>query len=154
MPRFSANISHLFTEVPFLERISAAADCGFKGVECLFPYDQPAEQVGDALSSAGLTLALFNAPPGDYAGGEVGLSALPGREQDFRDSFEVALNYAEVVECSNIHVLAAMVDEDQWNNALDVYLRNLAWAADLAAKKDVTILIEPIVIEGYFLIRP
>ena len=150
MPRFSANISHLFSEVPILDRIGEAANCGFKGVECLFPYDQPAEQVSDALGDAGVSMALFNAPPGDYAGGEVGLSALPGREQDFRDSFEVALNYAEVVACSNIHVLAAMVDEDQWDAALETYLRNLAWAAE----KDVTILIEPIVIDRYFLIRP
>ena len=154
MPRFSANISHLFTEVPFLDRMSAAAACGFKGVECLFPYDQPAEQVGDALAAADITMALFNAPPGDYAGGEVGLSALPGREKDFQESFEVALNYAEGVACSNIHVLAAMVDEDQWDQALEVYLRNLAWAANMAAKRDVTILIEPIVIDRYFLIRP
>ncbi len=154
MPRFSANISHLFAEHPFLERIPAATECGFKGVECLFPYDQPAEEVSDALASSGLTMALFNAPPGDYAGGEVGLSALPRREQDFRDSFEVALNYAEVVACSNIHVLAAMVDEDQWDAAFDVYIRNLAMAADMAAEQDVTILIEPIVIDRYFLIRP
>ena len=99
-------------------------------------------------------MALFNAPPGDYAGGEVGLSALPGREQDFRDSFEVALNYAEVVACSKIHVLAAMVDEDQWDDALETYLRNLAWAADMAVDKDVTVLIEAILLDRYFLTRP
>lgn len=154
MPRFSANISHLFTEVAFLDRIGEAQTCGFKGVECLFPYDQTAEQICDALGNAGMAMVLFNAPPGDYAGGEVGLSALPGREKDFQDSFKVALNYAELMDCSNIHVLAAMVPEDKWDEALDVYMRNLAWAAEIAAKTNITVLIEPIVIDGYFLIRP
>lgn len=154
MPRFAANVSHLFTEHPFLARFQAAADCGFKGAECLFPYAEPAEKVGDAVAMAGLTMALFNAPPGDYAAGERGLSALPGREQDFRDSFEVALKYAELLDCKNIHVLAGKVPEDDMLKALDVYFANLAWAAEETKELGITVLIEPIVMEGYFLQYP
>ena len=154
MPRFAANVSHLFTEVPFLERFAAAAACGFKGVECLFPYAEPAEKVGDAVAMAGLTMALFNAPPGNFAAGERGLAALPGRQQEFRDSIEVALNYAELLDCKRIHVLAGVVPEEKWVEALPVYIANLAVAADLAREVDVEVLIEPIVMEGYFLFRP
>jgi 2-dehydrotetronate isomerase len=154
MPRFAANVSHLFTEVPFLERFAAAAACGFKGVECLFPYAEPAEKVGDAVAMAGLTMALFNAPPGNFAAGERGLAALPWRQQEFRDSIEVALNYAELLDCKRIHVLAGVVPEEKWVEALPVYIANLAVAADLAREVDVEVLIEPIVMEGYFLFRP
>ena len=154
MPRFAANVSHLFTEVPFLERFAAAAACGFKGVECLFPYAEPAEKVGDAVAMAGLTMALFNAPPGNFAAGERGLAALPGRQQEFRDSIEVALNYAELLDCKRIHVLAGVVPEEKWVEALPVYIANLAVAADLAREVDVEVLIEPIVMEGYFIFRP
>lgn len=154
MPRFSANVTHLFTEVPFLERFGAAAACGFRGAECLFPYAEPAEVVGDAVAMAEVKMALFNAPPGDFAAGERGLAALPGRQQDFRDSFEVALKYAELLDCSRIHVLAGVVSEDQWDDALEAYFGNLAVACDLAREVDVTVLIEPIVMDNYFLIRP
>ncbi|MBT6959562.1 MAG: TIM barrel protein [Rhodospirillaceae bacterium] len=154
MPRFSANVSHLFTEVPFLERFAAASACGFKGVECLFPYAEPAEKVGDAAAIAGVSMTLFNAPPGDYAAGERGLAALPGRQQEFRDSIEVALNYADLLECKRLHVLAGIVPEDKWDEALAVYIGNLAVATDLAREIEIDIVIEPIVMDGYFLFRP
>ena len=154
MPRFAANVSHLFTEVPFLDRFAAAAACGFKGVECLFPYAEPAEVVGDKVAMSGVKMTLFNAPPGDYAAGERGLAALPGRQKEFLESFEVALKYAELLDCSRIHVLAGKVAEEQWDEALDVYFNNLDVAAEMARDVDVTVLIEPIVMEGYFLTRP
>lgn len=154
MPRFSANVTHLFTEVPFLERFAAASACGFKGVECLFPYAETAEKVADAVVMADVKMALFNAPPGDFAAGERGLAALPGRQQDFRDSFEVALKYADMLDCSRIHVLAGVVPEEQWDEALETYFGNLAIAADMAREMEITVLIESIVMEGYFLTRP
>ena len=154
MPRFAANVSHLFTDVPFLERFAAASSCGFRGAECLFPDAEPPEVVGDAVASAGLTMALFNAPPGDFAAGERGLAALAGRQQEFRDSFEVALNYAELLDCQHIHVLAGVVPEEQWDEALDVYFGNLAVASDMAREVDIDVLIEPIVMENYLLTRP
>ena len=84
MPRFAANLSMLFTEVPFLERFAKAREAGFTGVEYLFPYEWPAEQLAECLEANGLTQVLFNLPPGDWAGGERGIACLPGREVEFR----------------------------------------------------------------------
>src|SRR5712692_7604463 len=77
MPRFAANLSMMFNEVPFLDRFDAAAKAGFTAVEFLFPYDHPAEAVGERLRRNGLTQALFNLPPGNWDAGEKGFAALP-----------------------------------------------------------------------------
>ena len=77
MPRFAANLSMMFNEVPFLDRFDAAAKAGFTAVEFLFPYDHPAKEVGERLKRNGLTQALFNLPPGDWNAGEKGFAALP-----------------------------------------------------------------------------
>jgi hydroxypyruvate isomerase len=154
MPRFTANVSMLFTEVPFLERFAAAADAGFQGVECQFPYHVDSNEVADKVAMAGVSLVMFNTPPGDYASGERGLAALPGRETDFRESLEVALNYADMTECTMLHVMAGCMSEDQREEAMDAYLANLDAAADMAQAAGVTLLIEPLSMPGYFLSNP
>ncbi|VTP61223.1 Hydroxypyruvate isomerase [Serratia rubidaea] len=70
MPKFAANLSMMFTELPFLERFAAAADAGFKAVEYLFPYDYPADLLAEKLRRHGLQQVLFNTAPGDAAAGE------------------------------------------------------------------------------------
>jgi hydroxypyruvate isomerase len=154
MPRFAANVSLLFTEEPFLERFAAAAKAGFKGVECQFPYHHEAHHISDKLAMAGVKLALFNAPPGNFEAGERGLAALPGREIEFRDSLDIALSYADEMECTALHVMAGCVGEDQHEAAMDTYLANLAFAAERGKEEGVRILIEPIVMDNYFLTRP
>lgn len=84
MPRFAANLSMMFTEVPFIERFAAAAEAGFQAVEFLFPYGFAASKIKAQLSRHDLTLALFNTSAGDTAAGEWGRAALPGREHDAR----------------------------------------------------------------------
>ncbi len=91
MPKFAANLSMMFNEVPFLERFAAAAAQGFSAVEFLFPYDYPAELLAEKLREHGLQQVLFNTAPGDAAAGEWGLAALPGREQDARADIDRAL---------------------------------------------------------------
>ena len=81
MPRFAANLSMMFNEVPFLDRFAAARKAGFDGVEFLFPYDFKPAELATRLKGEGLTQALFNMPPGDWANGERGLASLPGRQQ-------------------------------------------------------------------------
>ena len=108
MPRFAANLSMMFADVPFLDRFEAAAKAGFTAVEFLFPYDHPAEEVGKRLKDNGLTQALFNMPPGDWAKGERGMASLPGRQQEFRDSVKKALEYADVLDCKLIHCMAGI----------------------------------------------
>lgn len=154
MPRFAANVSLLFTEVPFLDRFAAAGEAGFSGVECQFPYHHDSNEVADKIAMASVTLALFNAPPGDFAAGERGLAALPGRESEFKESLEVALNYAEMTDCVRLHVMAGCITEDNRHAAMDTYLANLAVAADMALAAGVLLLIEPISMPGYFLTKP
>lgn len=83
MPRFAANLSLLYTELPFLARFAAAAEDGFRGVECQFPYEWPAAEIALRLRECGLQQVLINAPAGDWAAGERGIACLPGREAEF-----------------------------------------------------------------------
>lgn len=155
MPRFAANLSMMFTEHGFLDRFDAAARAGFKGVEFLFPYDHPAAEIRRRLDANGLTLALFNMPPGDWAKGERGIAALPGRQAEFRDGVRRALDYAGALGSKLVHCMAGLVPQGVSHvTAGAVYAANLAWAAEEAAKAGVRLAIEPINhrdMPGYFL---
>ena len=109
MPKLAANVSLLFPEHDFLDRFAAAAEAGFKGVEFLFPYEWPIEAIAERLEASGLTQVLFNLPPGDFEAGERGFGAIPGREDDFREGLEIALDYAEALSCPHLHVMAGKV---------------------------------------------
>lgn len=160
MPRFSANLSTLFTDRPFLERFAAAAQAGFKGVEVQFPYHLDRDAVAAALAEHRLSMVLCNAPPGDWEAGERGLAAVPGREEEFRDGLDLALEWCAALQCPRLHVLAGIVDQDDpdvLEAAYDSYIRNIAYAAAQAEVHDVKVLIEPINgidMPGYFLQRP
>ncbi|PRG44986.1 2-oxo-tetronate isomerase [Burkholderia gladioli] len=157
MPRFAANLSMMYTEHPFLERFAAAARDGFRAVEYLFPYDFAADELKARLADAGLVQALFNAPPGDWAAGERGFASLPGREDEFRRAFDTALDYARVLGNDKLHVMAGLLPAgaDRARHR-EVYLRNLAHAAEAARAAGVLVVIEPINtrdMPGYFLNR-
>jgi hydroxypyruvate isomerase len=141
MPRLAANLSFLFTEVAFLDRFAAAAQAGFRGVEFLFPYDWPAATLRARLDAQGLEQVLFNLPPGDFAAGERGIAAIPGREAEFEAGVVTALTYARALSCKRLHAMAGL---DSRGARRDTYLANLRRAADMAAADGVTILIEPI----------
>jgi hydroxypyruvate isomerase len=157
MPRFAANLSMLYPQHDFLARFGAAASDGFEAVEYLFPYDFTAAEIKLRLEGFGLTQALFNAPPGDWANGERGIASLPGRESEFRSGFQKALEYAAVLGNDRIHVMAGLLPNEalrQKHHA--VYLENLSHAAQEAAKVGITVLIEPINtrdMPGFFLNR-
>lgn len=143
--KFAANLSFLYQDLPFLDRIAAAAKDGFEGVEYLFPYDFPAAEIKQRLVDNGIEQALFNAPPGDWTGGERGISSLPGREQEFKDSIARAIEYAAVLGNQRVHVMAGLLPANA-NRAerLDLYTRNVAWAAEQARAAGLTIVLEPI----------
>ena len=156
MPRFAANLSMLYTEHAFLDRFAAAAADGFDAVEYLFPYAWPAAQLSAHLRAHGLRQVLFNAPPGDWDAGERGIACLPGRTDEFRRGFlDQALPYAQALHCPRIHVMAGLVPPGTATEGLRaIYLSNLAWAARLAAREGVEVLIEPINqrdMPGYYL---
>ena len=145
MPRFAANISMMFNELPFLDRFAAARAAGFQAVEFLFPYEHPAAEIAVRLKDHGLQQVLFNAPPGDWAGGERGTASLPGRRQEFRDGIMRALDYAGALGCPRLHVMAGMMPPGVAQGTLaGTYAINLAWAAERAIAQGVTCVIEPI----------
>jgi hydroxypyruvate isomerase len=152
MPRFNANLSWLFQEMRFYDRFKAAAKAGFRGIEILFPYDQPAHEICSALQAQHQEMVLINSPPGNFAAGERGIAALPGREKEFRDSFDQALAYAEILQCKRIHIMSGIAaDEPAPRHAL---LANLEHALGKIQNSGFYILIEPINtrdIPGYFL---
>ncbi len=98
MPRFCANLTLLFTELPFLDRFAAASAAGFAGVEVLFPYDDPVPEILDRLDRTGLPFVLMNCPPPNYTGGPRGFAAVPGLEDRFRTDFRRAARYAATLE--------------------------------------------------------
>jgi hydroxypyruvate isomerase len=145
MPRFAANVSLMFTEVPFPDRFARARAAGFKAVEFLFPYDHAAAEIRARMEDAGVVPVLFNTPPGDAARGEKGLAALPGREAEFRDALSRALDYATALGCPRLHVMAGLAPAGVARDTLvGTFVANLAWAAERARSHGVLPLIEPI----------
>ncbi len=152
MPRFAANLGYLFADRPLIERFGAAAAAGFKAVELQFPYDVAPSAVKAELARHGLTQLGVNTPLGP----EFGLAALPGRERDFDAAFKRALDYAVAIGGTAIHCMCGVVAPEQRPAADVVFMKNLARAAELAAKQNITLLIEPINPRdrpGYFLSR-
>jgi len=142
MPRFAANLAYLFTERPLIERFAAAAAAGFKGVELQFPYDVAPSAVKAELERHGLTQLGLNTASG--RSGEFGLAAVAGREQEFAAHVRQALDYIVAIGGTAIHCLAGKVPPEQRPAAEAVFVGNLIRAADLAAEKNITLLIEPI----------
>lgn len=157
MPRFAANLSMLYPQHDFLARFAAAAADGFEAVEYSFPYDFSPQELKQQLSDNGLVQALFNAPPGNWVAGERGTASLPGRESEFRIGLERALDYASVLGNDRIHVMAGLLPSEALRERHQaVYLENLGYAAEQAAKAGITVLIEPINtrdMPGFFLNR-
>jgi hydroxypyruvate isomerase len=145
MPRFAANLSMLFTEVPFTERFAKAAEAGFTGVEYLFPYAWPKEVLISALQDSALTQVLFNLPAGDWDAGERGIACLPDRVDEFCDGVYQAIEYARALGCKRLNCLAGLkpVDLDE-ETAWQTLVANVAWAADKLADEDITLCLEAI----------
>jgi hydroxypyruvate isomerase len=153
MPRFAANLSLMFTEVPFLDRFDAAAKAGFTAVEFLFPYDHPAQTVGERLHRNGLTQALFNLPPGNWDAGEKGLAALPDRFADVQQSLRVALPYAQATGVKRLHLMAGIAQRSD-PQAVAAFRKSAIAAAEFFAPHGIDVVIEPINprnVPGYFL---
>ncbi|MGH8800552.1 MAG: 2-oxo-tetronate isomerase [Casimicrobiaceae bacterium] len=157
MPRFAANLSFLFQEVPFVDRFAAAARAGFRAVEFAFGYDYPAEELAARVRDNGLAQVLINAPPGDWVAGDRGLAALPGREDEFAAAVVTALRYAQTLSCPRVHIMAGVVptaDPGRRARHRSTFVRNLRYAAREAARQGVEVTIEPINqrdVPGYFL---
>ncbi|HEX5803738.1 MAG TPA: hydroxypyruvate isomerase [Azospira sp.] len=145
MPRFCANLGFLFTEAAFLDRFERAARAGFGGVEYMFPYDYPAAELARLLRENRLQQVLFNLPAGDWAAGERGLAALPGREAEFREGVEQAIDYARELGCPQVNALAGIPPAGSDRNEVRMTLiDNLRHAAPRLASAGIRLLVEPI----------
>ena len=145
MPKFAANLSMLFTEVPFGERFGRAKQAGFDAVECQFPYELPAAEVKALLDANGQTMVLHNLPAGDWAGGDRGIACDPARAQEFRAGVAKAIEYANLLGVKKINCLAgkapAGIPDAQVRQTL---VGNLRFAAAELEKHGIDLLVEPI----------
>ena len=141
MPKLAANLSMMFNEVDFLDRFKAAAEAGFKGVEYLFPYDYPKDQLAEQLDAHGLTQALHNMPAGGWDTGERGLGVLADRVGEFQDGVGQAIDYATALGCTQVNCLAGIAPEGADLEGLrEVFIANLKYAARELGKKGVRLL--------------
>ena len=145
MPKFAANLSMLFTELDFLARFPAAARCGFAGVEFLFPYGYPKEQLAEALRKHSLTQVLHNLPAGDWERGERGIACHPDRAGEFQEGVGRAIDYARALGCRQINCLAGIAPASvPHERTRETFITNLKYAAPRLAEHGIKLLIEPI----------
>ena len=153
MIRFSANLGFLWTELPLLDRIEAAARAGFKAVELHYPYATPPETVRDLCGRLGLTLLGVNTDIGSGAAQHSGLGALPGREREFQSLIDQSVAWVAAAGGTSIHAMAGIVPEDQRAAGAETLIANLKSAAPKATAKGLTLLLEPLNqrnMPGYF----
>lgn len=155
MPKFAANLSMLFTELPFLDRFAAASKSGFRGVEFQFPYAMDKEELADRLAAAGLNQVLFNLPAGNWEAGERGIACHPDRISEFQDGVGRAIDYARTLHCPKLNCLSGIppqgVDSDTARKTL---ASNLKFAASKLREAGILLVVEPVNtydVPGFFL---
>ncbi len=166
MPKFAANLTMMYPELPFLDRFEAAAKDGFKAVEYLFPYAFEAKELAARLKNNGLQQVLFNLPPGGvdaksideaWNNGTRGIACIPGREAELLAGASLALRYAEALDCPRLHMMAGLVPAGESKaNVHETYVNNARAASQLVANQGINLLLEPINtrdIPGFFLNR-
>jgi hydroxypyruvate isomerase len=153
MPRFAANLSMMFTELPFLERFDAAAAAGFTAVEFLFPYAHPPEAIAECLQRNDLKQILFNLPPGDWDAGEKGFAARPDKFDELRQSVHDAVPYIKATGVRRLHLMAGIADRRDLK-AVEAFRKSVEWTANFFGNQGLDVMLEPINkrdVPGYFL---
>lgn len=157
MPKFAANLTMLFTELPFMQRFEAAAKAGFEAVEYLFPYPFTKEELVAALQANGLKQVLHNLPAGDWDAGERGIACHPDRVEEFRAGVDRAIEYATALGCPQVNCLAGKLPAGVSEaDARKTLVENLRFAAKKLQAANIRLLIEPINtfdIPGFFVNR-
>lgn len=145
MPRFSANLTFLWNELPFLDRFAAAKAAGFDAVEYVCLYDHPADVLADAAARAGVATILLNVPHGNWAGGERGIAILPDRIDEFRASLDATIAYCRATGCHQVNCLAGLTPISVDPALLRAtFVDNLRHAATVLGDAGIRLLIEPI----------
>jgi hydroxypyruvate isomerase len=157
MPKLCANLSLLYTELDFMDRFAAAAKSGFKGVEYLFPYAYPKEQLAEALARNGLVQVLHNMPAGDWAKGDRGMACNPARVGEFQDGVGKAIEYATVLGCKQLNCLAGLVPQGVAPEKIRAtFVANLKFAAEKTKAAAIRLVTEPVNnrdVPGFYLNR-
>ena len=157
MYQFAANLSMLFNEVDFIHRFELAAQHGFKGVEYMSPYAHPKEQIAELLENLKLKQVLFNMPAGNREKGDRGIACQPSRLNEFRESVDIALDYAVALKCPTVNCLAGIAESGVKTELLhQTYVENLAYCCKKAEPYGINIVIEPlnpVDFPGFFLLR-
>lgn len=155
MQGFSAHLGYLYGDRPFRERLFAAKEAGFRAAEHPNPYSVPAADLAAWIAESGLSFAQIALPSGDAARGEKGMAALPGREDEFRQSLDVGIAYASRIGCRAVHAMAGIRPAGVAEaDLMATYVANMRAAADAARAAEMTLLIEPIgaaTIADYFM---
>lgn len=149
--KFAANVSMIFTEQnDLLQRYRSAKEAGFKGVECVFPYDVPADQLSKVREQLGIEQTLINTYMGNRQKGEMGFAAIPGKEKEFNDSLELSIKYCKALSCKSLHIMSGKIpahEEHQKTELLnqmeETYVKNLKAAVPRLEKEGILALIEP-----------
>jgi hydroxypyruvate isomerase len=142
MPRFSANLTMLFTEVPFMDRFERAAQAGFKAVEYMFPYPYSIAELAEKLEKYKLAQVLFNLPAGNWEKGERGVALLPDRVKEFEDGVGIAIGYARALKCPQINCLVGLRPELPEETVRTTLVNNLRFAAETLAVANIRLLVE------------
>ncbi len=145
MPRFTANLSLLFTEVPLLERFALAKQHGFSAVEIQFPYVLPAEHIQAALLENDLRLVLFNVDADTLLQGGEGLAAVPEKQAQFKAAVAQAAEYAAILKPEAINVLPGRcLDLTRLSEYQATLLENLRYASQVFAEQGITTVFEAV----------
>lgn len=144
MPKFAANLTMLFNELPFIERFAAAAAAGFRAVEFLFPYEYTPAELNEKLTHNHLELILHNLPAGNWTAGERGIACHPDRTEEFRKGVEKAIHYATHLGVPQLNCLVGIKPEKvSTEQARATIIENLRYAASALKKHSIKLLVEP-----------
>jgi hydroxypyruvate isomerase len=145
MLRFDANLTTMYSRLPLLEAMAAASADGFTAIECRSPFSEPRERVAEMLAELGLTMVQFNCPMGDFPAGERGIACLPGREEDFRASIALTIEYAQALGCSQVNCIAGLMPAGARDEDIEaVLVENLKFAARRLADAGIRLQVEAV----------
>ncbi|MFC2021297.1 2-oxo-tetronate isomerase [Chloroflexota bacterium] len=145
MPKFSANLTMLFTETDFLNRFERAAKAGFKAVEFMLPYEYDKGDILKKMGKYGLEVVLHNLPAGNISKGDWGIACLPDRRSEFQVSVGLAIQYAKALKCPTLNCMNGIVPKGMsMDRVRQTYIDNLKFAAEATEKEGIQLVIEPI----------
>ena len=145
MPHFAANLTFLFTEIPFMERFTAARRAGFDAVEFMFPYDFDLGEIKARLDETGLRLILCNLPAGNWAGGDRGTAGNPERKEEFRKGVESGIDAAKFLGVDSLNCLVGLKHSDLSDGETwDTVSENIRHASAALGREGIRLMVEPI----------